>query len=101
MILFAVARAYANTYIVTEESMRREYRFIAARVEEAKYEMTTNIVVEQGVLGRLLGFGDVRCDTAGTIFLGVLFRGMRNPIQVKEIIEEAMKRRGLQPKEAR
>jgi len=95
MILFAVVRACANTYIVTEESVRREYRFIVVRVEEAKYDMITNIVVEQGILGRLLGFGDVRCDTAGTAFLGVLFKGVRKPLQVKGIIEEAIEKRRL------
>jgi len=93
MILFAVVRACANTYIVAEDSVRREYRLVAVRVEEAKYDMITNIVVEQGILGRLLGFGDVKCDTAGTAFLGVLFRGVRKPLQVKEIIEGAMEKK--------
>jgi len=86
MILLAVARAAANTYFLSKSHVRRVYRLIVVRVDEAPLDKITNVVVEQGVLGRILGFGDVRCDTAGTAFAGVLFKGVKRPESVAEII---------------
>jgi hypothetical protein len=78
---------------VTEKSVRRKYRLVAVSVEEVKHETVTSIVVEQEAVGRLLVFGDMKCDTAGTAFTGVLFRSVKKPLEVKEVIEGAMGRR--------
>lgn len=91
LIAFAFIRAKANTYVITREGVRREYRFVAVRVDEAPLEKVTNTVVEQDVVGRIFGFGDVRFDTAGTPFRGVLFKGVRDPVFVKEKAEKARK----------
>lgn len=87
MMLLAFARAAANTYILTESHVRRVYRLIAVRIDEAPLTEVTNIVVERSLIGRILGFGDVRCDTAGTMFGGVLFKGVKNPEEVAEAIK--------------
>ncbi|MEM1792728.1 MAG: PH domain-containing protein [Thermofilaceae archaeon] len=86
MILLAVVRAAANTYFLSKSHVRRVYRLVVVRVDEAPLDKITNVVVEQGVLGRILGFGDVRCDTAGTAFAGVLFKGVKRPESVAETI---------------
>lgn len=91
LIALAFARAKANTYVVTKKGVRREYCFVAFRVDEAPFEKVTNTVVEQDVVGRIFGFGDVRFDTAGTPFQGVLFKGVRNPAAVKNIADEVRK----------
>lgn len=91
LVAFAFIRARANTYIVTDKGVRREYRFVAVRVEEALFENITNTVVEQDVIGRVFGFGDVRLDTAGSPFQGVLFKGVRNPAAVKEVVDKRLK----------
>jgi len=88
MILLAVARAAANTYFLSKSHVRRVYRLFVIHVDEAPLGMITNVVVEQGILGRILGFGDVRCDTAGTAFAGVLFKGVKKPESVAEAIRE-------------
>jgi hypothetical protein len=46
--------------------VRRKYRLVAVSVEEVKHETVTSIVVEQEAVERLLVFGDMKCDTAGT-----------------------------------
>ena len=86
MIFLAVARAAANTYFLSKSHVRRVYRLVVVRVDEAPLDKITNVVVEQGVLGRILGFGDVRCDTAGTAFAGVLFKGVKRPESIAEAI---------------
>ena len=92
LILAAFINSWANSYAVTESCVRREYRFVAVRVEEAPLSKVTDIVVEQSIVGRVLGFGDVRFDTAGTTFTGVLFKGVRDPAKVKELVVAKLKR---------
>ncbi len=97
LMAFAFIKAWANTYTVTDSHVRRQYRFVAVRVEEAAFDRITNTVLEQDVIGRILGFGDIRFDTAGTPFMGVLFKGVRNPGGVKRLIDEKMERMGGAP----
>jgi uncharacterized membrane protein YdbT with pleckstrin-like domain len=91
LILVAFMKAWANSYVLTEKCVRRSYRFVTVRVEEAPIEKITNTVVEQDVVGRILNFGDVRFDTAGTSFAGVLFKGVKNPEGVKKSVDERLK----------
>lgn len=90
LILVAFIKAQANSYVLTEKCVRREYRFVAVRIEEAPLEKVTNTVVEQNVAGRVFNFGDLRFDTAGTSFAGVLFKGVRNPAEVKKRVDEML-----------
>jgi len=60
---------------------------MAVRVDEAPFEKVTNVVVEQDVVGRIFGFGDVRFDTDGTAF-----KGVKNPVEVKRRVEEALEK---------
>ena len=92
LIAFAFIKAWANTYIVTDKCVKRQYRFVAIRVEEAAFDKITDIVVEQDVVGRVLGFGDIRFDTAGTPFMGVLFKGLKHPAEVKRLVDERLRR---------
>lgn len=89
VVVLTILRAYANTYTITSRRVCREYRLWAVAIEEAPLEKVTNVVVEQDVVGRVLGFGTVRANTAGTTFRGVVFRGVKNPRKVKEHIVEA------------
>ncbi len=91
LILIAFIKAWANSYVVTEKCVRREYRFVAVKVDEAPLNMVTNVVVEQDVVGRIFGFGDVRFDTAGTAFSGVLFKGVADPDEVKKLVAERLR----------
>ena len=90
LIFTAFAMAKANTYMVTDRYVRREYRFIAVKIDEAPLSKVTNIVVEQSVVGRFFRFGDIRFDTAGTAFTGVLFKGVKNPEKIEKQISAAL-----------
>lgn len=92
LFTFAFINAWANTYTVTSKGIRRQYCFVVVRVEEASFDKITNTVLEQDVVGRIFGFGDVRFDTAGTQFAGVLFKGVKNPVEVKRLADEMLKR---------
>jgi len=87
-IALSFLRAWASTYVVTDRGVRAEYRFIVVEISEVPHEKITDIVVQQSLFGRLLGFGTVRVDSAGTSFQGAVLRGVRNPEELKRIISE-------------
>ena len=90
-VAFSFVRAWAYTYTLTEEKLRREYRILVSYTEEVPLRQVTNILVEQDVVGRLLGFGAIRADTAGTAYGGIIFRGIRNLDEALKVISEAKK----------
>jgi len=90
LILVAFARSKAVKYIVTDRRVSREYRFFSVRIDEIPLNRITSIAVEQNIVGRLLGFGDLRIGTADMAFPGVLFNGIRNPERAKSIISGLM-----------
>lgn len=92
MVFFAFVKAWANTYTITDKCVRRQYSFVAVKVDEASFDKITNTAMEQDVVGRILRFGDVRCDTAGSPFMGVLFKGVKNPAEVKKRIDEKLRK---------
>ncbi|MHA1632420.1 MAG: PH domain-containing protein [Candidatus Freyarchaeota archaeon] len=94
LIVFTFFVAYANTYTVTGRTARREFRFLVVRVEEAPTEKITDVVSHIGLVGRILKFGNLRVDTAGTPFAGVLFKGLRfkDLEEAKREVEKLVKR---------
>ena len=94
LIVFTFFVAYANTYTVTGGTARREFRFWVVRVEEAPTEKITDVVSHIGLVGRILKFGNLRVDTAGTPFAGVLFKGLRfkDLEEAKREVEKLVKR---------
>ena len=94
LIAFTFFVAYANTYTVTDRAARREFRFWVVRVEEAPTEKITDVVSHIGLVGRILKFGNLRVDTAGTPFAGVLFKGLRfkDLEEAKREVEKLVKR---------
>ena len=75
------------TFILTDRRIREEFRLWVVDVREAPLGRVTNVTVFQDFVGRVLNFGSVRVDTAGTPFPGVLFRGVRDPLRVQKIIQ--------------
>ena len=45
-----------------------------------------NITADQGIIGRLLGFGDVGISFAGSDGMQVVFAGVARPAQIKELV---------------
>jgi len=84
-------------YVVTERALRKEYSFFARSREEVPLERITNVVVSQDIVGRALGFGNVRVDTAGTAYMGISFIGVEDPYgcaeTIRKAVENAKKRR--------
>jgi membrane protein YdbS with pleckstrin-like domain len=57
-------RAAADEYVVTNRRVIRKVGLIAREVEQAPVEKIQDVTVRQGVLARLLGYGDIVLETA-------------------------------------
>lgn len=93
MVAFVFVRVEANTYSVTDRSVREEYRLFTVIIREIPFEKITNIMVFQDVVGKALKFGDVMVTSAaGEPLGGVIFKGVIEPEKVKKKIMEARER---------
>ena len=90
LFLLAVFLSLSYRYVVTERVLRKEYSFFARLREEVPLERITNVVVSQDIIGRMLGFGNVRADTAGTAYMGISFIGVEDPYGCAETIRRAI-----------
>ncbi len=63
--------------------------WLTRRRVETTYEKVTDVTVFQGILGRVLDFGTITINTAGSNAAPVIFQGVHRPETVKEIIDEA------------
>lgn len=79
-------------FTVTDQTVRSEFSFFVHRTLEAPARNVTDVIVVQGFVGRLLGFGELRANTAGTFFPGVSFWGVREPFKVGAEIKKLITR---------
>jgi uncharacterized membrane protein YdbT with pleckstrin-like domain len=86
MILLARAwRASQDEFVVTDRRVLRAVGVVSREHEQAPIEKIQDITVSQGLLGRLLGYGDVSLETAserGTL----LFPAIADPEALRTAI---------------
>jgi uncharacterized membrane protein YdbT with pleckstrin-like domain len=83
-LLHASLRILATEYIITSTYVYARYGVVARDITQARPEAVVAVNVEQGILGRLLGYGDVMFMTPGEGGHGyVVFRGVKDPAKLK------------------
>ena len=70
---------------VTNKRVIYKRGIISRQTEEMKLGSIETVEIDQGIWGRILGFGDIRVTGRGTS--DVIFRRMDNPMEVKRRIE--------------
>jgi uncharacterized membrane protein YdbT with pleckstrin-like domain len=89
-LFFVPSAIYQLSIINTEHavtSKRVIYKtgIIARKTEEQMLQKIETVEVSQGILGRILGYGDVKVTGTGASF--VFFKGIDDPLDVKKKIE--------------
>jgi len=87
--LRAIVRHQTSRYEVGERGVAVSVGWLSRRRVETTYGKITDTTVEQGLLGRMLGFGQIRINTAGSNDVPILFEGVREPEAVKAILDAA------------
>ena len=72
-------------YGVTNKRVVFKQGIISRRTEEMKLGSIETVEIDQGVWGRILGFGDIRATGKG--LSDVLFKRIDDPMEVKRRIE--------------
>jgi uncharacterized membrane protein YdbT with pleckstrin-like domain len=70
---------------VTNKRVIYKHGIISRNTEEMKLGSIETVRIDQGVWGRILGFGDIRVTGKG--ISDVVFRRMDDPMEVKRRIE--------------
>src|ERR1700737_122503 len=63
-LLFRWLRAEADEFVVTNRRVIRKVGIFAREIEQAPLEKIQDITVDQGMMGRMLGWGTVTIETA-------------------------------------
>jgi uncharacterized membrane protein YdbT with pleckstrin-like domain len=84
VMLYAYLRVLATEYIITSTYIYARYGVVARDITQARPEAVVAVNVEQGILGRLLGYGDIMFMTPGEGGRGfIIFRGIKDPVKLK------------------
>jgi uncharacterized membrane protein YdbT with pleckstrin-like domain len=93
VMLYAYLRVLATEYIITSTYIYARYGIIARNITQARPEAVVAVNVEQGILGRLLGYGDVMFMTPGEGGRGfIVFRGVKDPVRLKTTFFDLLRR---------
>ncbi|AGB05199.1 putative membrane protein [Aciduliprofundum sp. MAR08-339] len=85
LILRIVIKWISTEYAITNKRVYSRHGWISRKISETTFDKITDISISQGVWGRLLNYGDVLVNTAGSLGYEIKFEGVSDPkyIEVK------------------
>ena len=94
LIAVVTYRRYSWAYAINGETIESREGLIARKVKSIRIQDLRNINVNQSLVERILGVGDVEFSSAGGSGIEVVFRGVDKPLEVKAM---AQRLQGYQP----
>ncbi len=98
LIGFAELSRIMHTYYITDKEITEKFSFLSRRVISTSYSKIQNLELKQGLFERIVNIGDLEFYTAadfgGSKRPEIVFRGIKNPMEIKNIIAE------IKPKES-
>jgi membrane protein YdbS with pleckstrin-like domain len=82
-----------HLYAVTTEQVYHRSGIVSRNIERVRMEQIQNTACSQGILERLLSFGTVQLDTAGTANIELNLWAIKNPRSVSRIVTEQLNER--------
>ena len=80
----------SETFSLTDKGLAREFRFVSTATTFAEYSKIQDVSVEQSFFDRIFDIGNVSINTAGSPGPEILFRGVKNPQKVANLIKERL-----------
>jgi uncharacterized membrane protein YdbT with pleckstrin-like domain len=78
-----------SRFEVSTRGVALQKGWLSRRRVEATYSKVTDVTVAQDILGRILGYGRIVINTAGSNEAPVVFAGVAQPSQVKAVVDDA------------
>lgn len=92
------ARWRASSYAITDRRVLMSYGILSRSVVDCTFDKIQNVGLNQGVVARLYGYGDVVFQTAGLMATqpravrrggGVYWLGVKDPVNTRRFVSEA------------
>ncbi|MEM3615328.1 MAG: PH domain-containing protein, partial [Candidatus Methanomethylicia archaeon] len=86
IIWLALSNMYrkAHTYYITNERVISEYKFLREKHREINYQYLSDIIVEKGIIGRILNIGTVIPVSTAGLGLGGEIAAISGKLDVKQ-----------------
>lgn len=88
ILLVVVLDRWQYTYTITNKRVSARVGIIAKHINEIDIEHIRSVTTKQGILARILGYGNVMIGTAGTGGIEIIIKNIANPEQIKELIKK-------------
>jgi uncharacterized membrane protein YdbT with pleckstrin-like domain len=89
---YAYVHHHSTRYVVTTNEVYRKTGLFSRQVTSLRLDRIQNTSFEQSLFERLLSFGDVHVDTAGTGSTEITFEAVSNPQEVSGLLTEQLDR---------
>ncbi len=86
-----VAGVYGSHYTVTSDRVVQKTGLVSRHVSAVEVADIRNVQVSQNVIQRVFGIGDVGISSAGQSDLEIVFRGIRKPQPIADLIRQQRK----------
>ena len=91
IVIAAVLHKIRSEYAVTTQRVYSRSGIISRKATDARFERITDVTLVQGVLGRLMKYGKIKFNTAGSAFHEVVMSGVNRPKDKLKIYRECIK----------
>lgn len=92
LMAYAILKHRSTRYVVTTNEVYRKEGLLSRRVTSLRLDRIQNTSFEQSFLQRLLSYGDVNIDTAGTGGTEITFEAVVRPQEVSKLLTEQLDR---------
>jgi uncharacterized membrane protein YdbT with pleckstrin-like domain len=86
-VLLMIYRRFAWRYLIDDQNIESYHGVLARRVHSIRIQDLRNVNVNQTVMQRLFSVGDVEFSSAAAGDAEVIFFGVPDPLQVKELAQ--------------
>lgn len=87
LLVVVAYRRYSWRYLIDADAIESHQGLIGRTVRSIRVQDLRNVNLRQSVVQRLLGVGDVEFSSAGGGGVEVVFFGVRDPVQVKALVQ--------------
>lgn len=92
LMAYAYLRHQSTRYVITTNEVYRKTGLFSREVTTLRLDRIQNTSFEQSLLERVLSYGDVNVDTAGSGGTEITFRAVSNPQEVSKLLTEQLDR---------
>jgi uncharacterized membrane protein YdbT with pleckstrin-like domain len=92
LLLRAILAVVGSEYFISSHRMYVKYGVISRRVFEIRNEWITSVEIRQGLMGRVLNYGDALISVPGHYLGTVAMFGVSDPLHVKAMMDDVLRR---------